>query len=138
MTSSPKSPGLMHRAAKVALIGAILWLSPAIRADDELVRVTTSFDVRHVSAVLRQVSKLFNSGFQRREADQLAREIDTLKADQPRVWNYQVAWQGMTRPLRIRALVDDLGNVDLDFATSPDLAPLIRRGVDGYLNSRGL
>jgi hypothetical protein len=44
----------MHRAAKVALVGAFLWLSPAIRADDELVRVTTSFDARHVSAVLRR------------------------------------------------------------------------------------
>ncbi len=101
-------------------------------------RVTTSFDVRHVGAVLRQVSKLFSGGFERRDADRLAHEIDKLKADQPQVWNYQVAWQGATRPLRIRALLDDLGNVDLDFSTSPDLAPQIRRGVDGYLNSRGL
>jgi hypothetical protein len=122
----------------VALLGAILCLSSAIRADDQLVRVTTSFDVRHVAAVLRQVSKLFSGGFERREADRLAHEIDKLKADQPQVWNYQVAWQGATRPLAIRALLDDLGNVDLDFSTSPDLAPQIRRGVDGYLNSRGL
>ena len=87
---------------------------------------------------MRQVSKLFEGGFQRQQADQLAHEIYALKADQPRVWDYQVAWQGGTRPLRIRALLDDLGNVDLDFSTTPDLAPRIRRGVDGYLNSRGL
>jgi hypothetical protein len=49
-----------------------------------------------------------------------------------------VPWQGGSRPLRIRALLDDLGNVDLDFSTTPDVAPQIRRGVDGYLNSRGL
>lgn len=120
------------------IAAAILSLSSPIFAGDELVRVTTSFDVRHVGAVLRQVSKLFNGGFERRQADQLAHEIDTLKADQPRVWDYQVPWQGGTRPLRIRALLDDLGNVDLDFSTTPDLATQIRRGVDGYLNSRGL
>jgi hypothetical protein len=133
-----RKPGSVHQVAKSALIAAILCLSPAIHANDELVRVTTSFDVRYVAAVLRQVSKLFESGFERRQADQLAQEIDKLKADQPQVWNYQVAWQGTTRPLRIRALLDDLGNVDLDFSTSADLAPQIRRGVDGYLNSRGL
>lgn len=120
------------------IAAAILSLSSPIFAGDELVRVTTSFDVRHVGAVLRQVSKLFTGGFERRQADQLAHEIDTLKADQPRVWDYQVPWQGGTRPLRIRALLDDLGNVDLDFSTTPDLATQIRRGVDGYLNSRGL
>ncbi len=126
------------QAAKLLVAAAILGLSSPIYANDELVRVTTSFDVRHVGAVLRQVSKLFESGFQRPQADQLAREIDALKADQPKVWDFQVAWQGGSRPLRIRALLDDLGNVDLDFSTTPDLAPRIRRGVDGYLNSRDL
>ena len=107
-------------------------------AEDQLVRITTSFDVRHVAAVLRQVSKVVGPGFDRGAADQLAHEIEKLKADQPQVWDYQVALDGATRPLQIRALLDDLGNVDLDFATSPDLAPRIRRSVDGYLNSRGL
>lgn len=130
--------GSMAAGAKSLLIAAILCLSAPIHASDELVRVTTSFDVRHVAAVLRQVSKLFDKGFPRAQADQLAHEIEALKADQPRVWDYQVAKGGETRPLRIRALIDDLGNVDLDFATTPDLAPRIRRGVDGYLNSRGL
>jgi hypothetical protein len=131
-------PPWMRRVLILALTGVILCPSAAIRAGEELVRVTTSFDVRHVGAVLRQVSKLFGTGFERREADRLAREIDKLKADQPQVWDYQVTWQGASRPLKIRAVIDDLGNVDLDFATSEDLAPLIRRGVDGYLNSRGL
>ncbi|MCC7461716.1 MAG: hypothetical protein IT480_04550 [Gammaproteobacteria bacterium] len=130
--------GSVFRAAKMLVTAAILCLSSPIYANNELVRVTTSFDVRHVGAVLRQVSKLLDSGFQRPQADQLAREIDALKADEPRVWDFQVTWQGGARPLRIRALLDDLGNVDLDFSTTPDLAPHIRRSVDGYLNTRGL
>ena len=31
--------------------------------------------------------------------------------------------------------MDDLGMIDLDFATTPDAAPAVRRGVDGYLNA---
>jgi hypothetical protein len=135
--SSPQQSGAVNRAAKIALIGVILSLSSVTHANDQLVRVSANFDVRHAAAVLRQVSKLFSSGFERRQADELAHDIDKLKADQPRVWDYQVAWQGTTHPLKIRALLDDLGNVDLDFSTTPDLAPLIRRGVDGYLNSHG-
>jgi hypothetical protein len=137
VTAQAATPGRIARAAKLAAIGAILCLSAGIRADDELVRVTTSFDVRHAAAVLRRVSKLFNSGFERGDAEAVAREIDRLKSDQPKVWSYQVAWQGTTRPLRIRALLDEFGDVDLDFATSPDLAPHIRRSVDAYLNARG-
>jgi hypothetical protein len=125
-------------AVKVLALALIVCLSSPIRASDELVRVTTSFDVRHVGAVLKQVSKLFHVGFRRGDAERLAREINALKADQSQVWDYQVDWQGSTRPLRIRALLDDLGNVDLDFSTTPDLAPKIRHGVDGYLNARGL
>lgn len=137
MTTQASIRRRIASVAKLAAVGAILCLSSGIRADDELVRVTTSFDVRHAAAVLRQVSKLFSGGFGRRDAAEVARQIDQLKAEQPGVWSYQVAWQGTTRPLRIRALLDDFGNVDLDFATSPDLAPHIRRGVDGYLNARG-
>ena len=138
MRSTVRRASLVVNAAKVMAAALILCLSSSIRADEELARVTTSFDLRHVGAVLRQVSKLFDSGFQRPQADQLARDIDALKADQPKVWDYQVTWQGGSRPLKIRALIDDLGNVDLDFSTTPDLARQIRRGVDGYLNSRGL
>ncbi len=124
--------------AKMLAAATILCLSSPIYANEELVRVTTSFDARHVGAVLRQVSKLFESGFQRSQADALAHEIDALRADQPRAWDFQVIWRGGERPLKVRALLDDLGNVDLDFSTTPDLAPQIRRGVDGYLNARGL
>jgi len=123
--------------AKLGVIVAILCLSSRILANEDLVRVTTSFDVRHAAAVLHQVARLVSSGFGRRDADELAHEIDRLKADEPRVWTYQVGWRGTIQPLRIRALLDEFGNVDLDFGTSSDLAPEIRRGVDAYLNSRG-
>jgi len=103
----------------------------------ELVRVTTSFDVKYASAVLRLVSRVPNGGFGKGELERITHEIDTLRADQPKTWRLTVQYQGQPQPLEIRALLDDLGMIDLDFATTPALAPVIRTAVDGYLNGRG-
>lgn len=100
------------------------------------VRVTTSFDVRYAGAVLRQVAHLFSAGFGRTEADRVAKDIDGLKADEPKVWQFSVQYQGRPEALEIRALLDDLGMIDLDFAASSDAAPAVRAAVDGYLNGR--
>ncbi len=102
-----------------------------------LTRVTTSFDVRHAAAVLRAASRPLAGGFARSDAERVSHDIDGLKADQPRVWRYEVQYQGRSQPLEIRALLDDLGMIDLDFATSAELAPVLRSAVDGYLNSHG-
>ncbi len=100
-------------------------------------RVTTSFDVKYASAVLHQVARLFSGGFDRSAADQVSRDIDALKADQPKVWQFTVQYRGKPQPLEIRALLDDLGMIDLDFATSSELAPSVRSSVDSYLNGHG-
>jgi hypothetical protein len=103
----------------------------------DAVRVTTSFDVKYAGAVLHQVTRLFTAGFGRAEADRVARDIDALKPDQPKVWQFLVQYQGKTEPLEIRGLMDDLGMIDLDFAASPAAAPAVRAAVDSYLNGRG-
>jgi len=113
---------------------ALLFLVEPIKAADS-VRITTSFEAKYTEAVLRQVAKVVNSGFSRGDADRLAREIDGMKADQPMVWQLQVGYQGGTHPLQVRALLDDLGMVDLDFTTTAALAPALRAAVDGYLNA---
>lgn len=136
MTSQASRMRFVRQLTNMTLFAAMLCLSPAIRADQELTRVTMNVDVRDVGTVLRQVSKLFDGGFGRHQADELASTIDKLKADQPQVWQYEVVWQGAAYPLRIRALVDDLGNVDLDFSTPSSLAAKIRQGVDTPRNSR--
>jgi hypothetical protein len=107
----------------------------ALAADP--VRVTTSFDARYSSAVLHQVAHLFTGGFGRSEADRVSQEIDGLKADQVRVWQFEVQFKGRAEPLEVRALLDDLGMIDLDFTASPDAAPAVRAAVDTYLNGHG-
>jgi hypothetical protein len=103
----------------------------------ELVRVTTSFDVKYASAVLRLVARIPAGGFGQGQLERITREIDALRADQPRSWQLTVQYQGQPQLLEIHALLDDLGMIDLDFASTPALAPAIRKAVDGYLNGRG-
>lgn len=112
--------------------------APAVPAVPAVVRVTSSFDVRHAGAVLRQVSRLMHAGFLRRDAEQLAHEIDALPADQSRQWDFTVTYKRVDYPLQVRARLDDFGMLDLDFFCPPPVAGAVRSAVDGYLNSHGL
>jgi hypothetical protein len=60
-----------------------------------------------------------------------------MKPDQPKVWQFNVQYKGKAEQLEIRALMDDLGMIDLDFAAGADSAPAVRAAVDTYLNGRG-
>jgi hypothetical protein len=101
------------------------------------VRVTTSFDVKHAAGVLKQVGKVYSAGFGQAEVSRVNQDINAMKPDVPKVWQFNVQYKGKAEPLEIRALMDDLGMIDLDFAASADAAPAVRAAVDGYLNGRG-
>ena len=103
-----------------------------------LVRVTSSFEVKHASAVLRQVAKLYSAGFVRRDAELVATEIDALPAEVSRVWDFSPIHKGASSVLRVRARLDEFGNLDLDFFSAPEMAAAVRGAVDRYLNARGL
>jgi hypothetical protein len=138
---SNKPASIMRRFALISLLSASIFVLPVLSSDQvaraaDVVRVTTSFDVKYASAVLRQVAHLFNAGFGKPEADHVARDIDALKPDQPRDWQFTVQYKDKSLPLQIRALLDDMGMIDLDFATAPEAAPALRSAVDSYLNSR--
>jgi hypothetical protein len=130
---------------KIRLSAVIIGLSVAILGQAGLssawaadtVRVTTSFDSKYAAGVLRQVAKVYSSGFGQAEAGRVQQDIDSLKPDQPKVWQFSVQYKGKPGSLEIRALMDDLGMIDLDFATSADAAPAVRASVDGYLAGRG-
>jgi hypothetical protein len=108
--------------------------SPAVPS----VRITSSFDVKYAAAVLRQVAKLMHAGFVRRDAEQVARDIEQMPADQSRHWDFLTTYKHVDYPLQIRARLDDFGMLDLDFFCAPAVAGAVRSAVDGYLNSRGL
>ena len=114
--------------------------APAAAAAPEpaLVRITSSFDVKHAHAVLRQVAKLMHAGFVRHDAEQVAHDIESLPADQSRRWEFLATYKHQNYPLQIRARLDDFGMLDLDFFCAPSVAGAVRGAVDGYLNSRGL
>jgi hypothetical protein len=132
---------ILPRIVTIMLLSAaIVPVFPIIAAAQGAAstRVTTSFDVKHAGAVLKKVSKLFSAGFGREQTEQLTRAINEMKAEVPMSWEFQVIYQGSSYSLQVRALLDDLGMVDLDFATAPQLAPAVRAAVDGYLNGLNL
>jgi hypothetical protein len=103
---------------------------------DELTRVTSSFEYKYASPVLTRVSRQFSGGFGRADVERLVKELQTLPADQPRTWEFQVRYKGQTYPLQIHVLLDDLGTLDMDFSTSAELARRVRNAVDSYINGR--
>ena len=120
--------------ALTAGFGAILFAQFGSAGD--AVQVTTSFDAKYASGVLHQVTRIFSSGFGPAEANRVNQDINALKADQSKAWQFAVQYRGKSESLEIRAAMDDLGMIDLDFSASPDAAPVVRAAVDSYLNSR--
>ncbi len=119
------------------ILGFFLAQMSTVAQAADPVRVTTSFDARYANAVLHQVSHVFTAGFGSAEVNRVDQDIGALKPDHPKAWQFTVQYKGKTESLEIRALLDDLGMIDLDFSASPDAAPAVRAAVDNYLNSRG-
>lgn len=139
--SSGRFAGAAEEAPDPTPDPAAVPAAPAVPAPapvPALVRVSSSFEAKHASAVLRQVAKLFDAGFVRRDAERVAAEIDALPAEQSRVWNFSAVQKGRSYVLRVRARLDEFGDVDLDFFSAPEIAPAVRSAVDHYLNARGL
>jgi hypothetical protein len=118
------------------MVSFVAGVSAQLAVAADSVPVTTSFDAKYANAVLHQVSRLFSSGFGTAEANRVNQDINSLKADQSKAWQFTVQYRGKVESLGIRAALDDLGNIDLDFSASPDAAPEVRASVDRFLNSR--
>jgi hypothetical protein len=103
-----------------------------------LVRVSSSFEVKHAGAVLKQVAKLFSAGFVRKDAERVAAEIDAQPAEQSRTWDFTAVRKGKSYALRVRARPDEFGDLDLDFFSPAEISAVVRSAVDRYLNGRGL
>jgi hypothetical protein len=116
--------------AIIAVVSLFATISPVDAAD--------SVELRHVQPLLRRVAHRIERGFSRNDADHLAAEIRAMPSEQPMSWSFQVHYQGADHALEVRALLDELGTVDLDFSTSAALAPALRTDVDAYLNAHNL
>jgi hypothetical protein len=95
-------------------------------------RVTTRFELAQVRSLMQDIAKLCSAGFTRDEAQRLAADIDALKTEKPQVWEFSATCRAQPRRLRVRALVDELSEVDLDFSTDPEFAAQIRQVVGAH------
>jgi hypothetical protein len=125
--------------ASTLLISMVIFggLAGVARADD-LTRVTTSFEAEHVALVLRRVAKVFSAGFGRPEADRVAAEIDKMRPDEGQAWEFSAVFKHRTVTLQIRAAMDDMAMVDLDFSTDAAAADRVRHEIDAFSNEHGL
>jgi hypothetical protein len=113
-------------------------VAPDAAPSPALVRFSSSFEVKHAGAVLKQVAKLFSAGFVRKDAERVAAEIDAQPAEQSRSWDFSALYKGNRYPLRVRARLDEFGDLDMDFFSAPEISAAVRGAVDRYLNGRGL
>lgn len=125
-------------AAPAAAPGGSPDATPDAAPTPALVRVSSSFELKHAGAVLKQVAKLFSAGFVRKDAEHVAAEIDAQPAEQSRVWDFTAVRKGKSYALRVRARPDEFGDLDLDFFSPPEISAAVRTAVDHYLNGRGL
>jgi hypothetical protein len=125
-------------APEVAAPAPVPDASPEGAPTPALVRVSSSFEIKHAGAVLKQVAKLFSAGFVRKDAERIAAEIDAQPAEQSRVWDFTAVRKGKSYALRVRARPDEFGDLDLDFFSPPEISAAVRSAVDHYLNGRGL
>lgn len=99
-------------------------------------RVTASFELEEVGALLRKLAQMFDGGLSRADAERIAAEIDAMDVDAERVWSFAVTYRRSTAQLAIRARVDDLSMVDFDFRTAPQIASEMRRVLDDFRDER--
>lgn len=92
-------------------------------------RVSADIRLENCAKVLRRVARVFDGGFGRGEADQLAREIDALPTDKAEQWTYEVQYAGTAATLTVSAMIDELSMVDLDFVTTPAIAARVRKAL---------
>jgi len=132
--SLPAALGAYTLFVSLVIFGGLAGVA---RADD-LTRVTTSFEAEHVALVLRRVAKLFSAGFGRPEADRIAAAIDKMRSDEGEAWEFSAVFEHRTVALQIRAAMDDMAMVDLDFSTDPVAAKRIRHEIDAFSTEHGL
>lgn len=133
MSRVPATTFAMMTVAIVLTAGAATPTRLAQAGSD---RVTASFELEDVQAVLREVARIFDGGFTRADADRLAAEIDALAVDAEREWNLPVTYRRNAAQLAVRVRVDDLSMADFDFRAAPPIAGEIRRALDGFRSER--
>lgn len=126
----------LRRTALAALGCALLTGAAQPSRAQEPVRVSASIEQERVESALKRASRVFSSGFGRREAEAIAREIDALPAEGERSWTFEVRVGDSTSTLRLRALLDNMSVVDLDFLVAPDVAPKLRKALDEATDGR--
>jgi hypothetical protein len=111
--------------------GLLASLAAGSVVAQESVRVTASVEMPQLRPFLQRVARSCSKGFTRDEASRLAGDINALATEKAGNWEFTAVCKGETQQLKVRALVDELSRVELDFLTSATLATEIRQALTG-------
>ena len=115
----------------ILLCGLVAGLSGAPVAAQQPVRVTASVELPQLRPFLQRIAKACTKGYTRDEANRLAADINALATEKSGQWEFATVCNGEMQSLQVRALVDELSRVELDFLTSATLAGEIRQALIG-------
>ncbi|MEP7314824.1 MAG: hypothetical protein ABI859_19740 [Pseudomonadota bacterium] len=93
--------------------------------------MTASVEMPQLRPFLQRIAKSCSKGYTRDEANRLAGDINALATEKAGTWEFTAVCKGETQSLKVRALVDELSRVELDFLTSATLATEIRQALTG-------
>ena len=115
----------------ILLCGLVAGLAAGPVAAQAPVRVTASVELPQLRPFLQRIAKACTKGYTREEANRLAGDINALATEKSGEWEFATMCKGEMQSLKVRAMVDELSRVELDFLTSATLATEIRQALIG-------
>jgi hypothetical protein len=97
---------------------------------------STEFDLADFPSFLQRVVPHIASGFTEREVSRLASMANRLAHNRESQTEFQVVFQGISVPLRVRLFKDDVSSIGVYFFTSQPLAELLDREMDSFFAER--
>ena len=125
------SSNALNSVRNILLCGLLTSLVALPVVAQAPVRVTASVELPQLKPFLQRIAKSCTKGYTRDEANRLAGEINALATEKSGDWEFATVCKGETQTLKVRAMVDELSRVELDFLTSATLATEIRQALIG-------
>lgn len=107
-------------------------------ATPELVETSGNFDLSNVKPLLDRVAKLIPKGFGEQEASNLFAQIQKMKVEDEKEWNFNVQFAGKSTPLRISAFMDDVESPDIGFHSGSELTQQIDSEIASFNKELGI
>ena len=105
---------------------------------DAFHEASTHFDASHLPEFLHQIAPRFNRGFGDREISQLLTIAGRLRHLRESQSEFQITYQDIEAPLRVRLFKDDASSVAIYFFSSSSVVEMLDEEMDRFFQERGI